>query len=251
MATKEQTGYWGAPTSSVDWCEDNYVWSYYIAEWWNSWSNVPPLMLALYAMHTSRRAYAGTEQPLTIRIAYAVPLFIFTGSFAFHSTLTYYGQMLDELPMMYGTLYFHYISLRHKPMMKWVLGFFAVALTAAMAVFRHAPLPFQFAYGALTVALIARSILFHRGHEDVSKTRLLQLGAVLYATAFALWVADQTFCPTVKPLHFHALWHLLSGAGTFVWIQFACAHELSLSKQGIHVRKIAAVLPYITHARHA
>lgn len=26
-------GYWGPPTSTLDWCEENYVSSYYIAEY--------------------------------------------------------------------------------------------------------------------------------------------------------------------------------------------------------------------------
>ncbi|OQS05427.1 hypothetical protein THRCLA_02437 [Thraustotheca clavata] len=227
-------------------CEDNYVWSYYIAEWWNSWSNVPSIALAVYAMYKSRQVYIETHQPTSIRIAYLVPLIVFAGSFAFHCSLTYVGQLLDELPMMYGTLYFHYISLRHNPIMKWVVILFAIALTGMMAIYRDAPLPFQVAYGTLVAGLLLRSILFNHNHKDVRNTRLLNLGAILYVSAFVLWLFDQHFCSTVKPLHFHALWHLLSGAGTFVWIQFACAHEFSISKKGLHMQSIAMVLPYTT-----
>lgn len=40
-------GYWGPPTATIDWCEDNYIHSFYIAEFWNTVSNacifVPPL----------------------------------------------------------------------------------------------------------------------------------------------------------------------------------------------------------------
>jgi len=28
----DRPGYWGTPTSTLDWCEENYVVSYYIAE---------------------------------------------------------------------------------------------------------------------------------------------------------------------------------------------------------------------------
>lgn len=34
---------------------------------------------------------------------------------------------------------------------------------------------------------------------------------------------DQAFCTTVRPYKFHALWHLLSGTGVYLWIQFAIA----------------------------
>ncbi|KAG9333355.1 hypothetical protein JZ751_012764 [Albula glossodonta] len=32
MAPSDRQGYWGRPTSTLDWCEDNYVVSFYIAE---------------------------------------------------------------------------------------------------------------------------------------------------------------------------------------------------------------------------
>ncbi|OQR97996.1 alkaline ceramidase 3-like [Thraustotheca clavata] len=240
------TGYWGEPTSSVDWCEDNYVWSYYIAEWWNSWSNVPPMMLAVYAMFKSHQVHVETQQPMSIRLAYFVPIVIYAGSFAFHSTLTYVGQMLDELPMMYGTLYFHYITLRHNPIMKWIIIAFALALTCMMAISRNVPLPFQIAHGTLVTGLLFRGIIFNKNHTEVKNTRLLNLSGILYASATFFWLMDLHFCSTVKSLHFHALWHLLTGVATFVWIQFACAHEISVGKKKLHVQSIAMVLPYTT-----
>lgn len=27
-----KVGFWGLPTSTLDWCEENYAWSYYVAE---------------------------------------------------------------------------------------------------------------------------------------------------------------------------------------------------------------------------
>ncbi|RUS17275.1 hypothetical protein BC937DRAFT_90170, partial [Endogone sp. FLAS-F59071] len=33
---EQASGYWGKVTSSVDWCEINYEFSYYIAEFWNT-----------------------------------------------------------------------------------------------------------------------------------------------------------------------------------------------------------------------
>ena len=39
QAGVQAEGYWGPVTSSIDWCEENYVQSYYIAEFWNTITN--------------------------------------------------------------------------------------------------------------------------------------------------------------------------------------------------------------------
>ena len=57
--------------------------------------------------------YFSTIQPTIILYAYLIPIIVFIGSFIFHSTLTYTGQLLDELPMIYGICYFNWILSAH------------------------------------------------------------------------------------------------------------------------------------------
>ncbi|KAF0686221.1 Aste57867_21926 [Aphanomyces stellatus] len=240
------SGFWGPVTSNMDWCEDNYAWSYYIAEWWNTWSNVPWIVVAIYAMHKSKKAFLETYQPASIRRAYWVPLIVFSGSFAFHSSLTHVGQQLDELPMLYGAFYFHYVTLRHIPNMKWTIIGLCCLMTVLMIIFRHSIVPFILSYAALVIGLLIRSYILMTTYKDLRQTQILQRGFYLYLLGFILWIIDQSYCSVVKPLHLHAFWHLFSGAGTYYWIQFACAHEFVLTKTGLEVRNIFSVLPYTT-----
>ena len=36
--------FWGQPNSGVDWCEENYLHTHYVAEWWNFLSSVPMMV---------------------------------------------------------------------------------------------------------------------------------------------------------------------------------------------------------------
>ena len=41
-------GWWGPATADTDWCEPNYLWTHYIAEFWNTLSSIP---IATFALH--------------------------------------------------------------------------------------------------------------------------------------------------------------------------------------------------------
>ena len=48
-------GYWGPPTSTLDWCETNYEVSFYIAEFWNTVTNLSMIIPPIYGMFDSIR----------------------------------------------------------------------------------------------------------------------------------------------------------------------------------------------------
>ena len=97
-ASAGNDGHWGPITATLDWCEENYIVSNYIAEWCNSMSNASYLVLALIGMWS---CYQVKAEP-RLYACFGAIAFIGFGSFAFHSTLTYTMQLSDELPMIYG-----------------------------------------------------------------------------------------------------------------------------------------------------
>ncbi|KAL4696909.1 hypothetical protein H8959_002607 [Pygathrix nigripes] len=50
----DRDGYWGPTTSTLDWCEENYSVTWYIAEFWNTVSNlimiIPPMFGAIQSV---------------------------------------------------------------------------------------------------------------------------------------------------------------------------------------------------------
>ncbi|CAG2220514.1 ACER3 [Mytilus edulis] len=104
MAPRFASGFWGIPTATIDWCEDNYSVTTYIAEFWNTISNfifIIPSVAALYFAfidHMDDRYKWCNGSVLTVGL----------GSWCFHMTLLYSMQLFDELPMIYGSAFLIY-----------------------------------------------------------------------------------------------------------------------------------------------
>lgn len=94
----EGDGFWGPVTSTLDWCEENYVVSHYVAEWSNTFTNTIFVMSALYTIYCVRRNKFEVRF-LLIGLTYCL---VGVGSWLFHMTLQYRFQLLDELPMIYA-----------------------------------------------------------------------------------------------------------------------------------------------------
>eukprot|EP00808_Paulinella_micropora_P020760 g9613.t1 len=117
------TGYWGEVTSTKDWCEDNYVWSHYVAEFFNCISSAAMVLVACFGlyMHSGRiEARFG--------LAFFCVMIVGFGSAAFHGTLLFHMQMLDEVPMLFAVFTLVYILLNNKTKRPYMGTWFPVCL---------------------------------------------------------------------------------------------------------------------------
>jgi dihydroceramidase len=85
-------GYWGLPSSTVDWCEPNYIVSYYIAEFFNTTSSLAMVVcgilgVMLHWKHFEWRFIA----------TFAAVTLVGIGSVAFHCTLLFPLQVSPRL----------------------------------------------------------------------------------------------------------------------------------------------------------
>jgi len=92
----DKEGYWGTPDAEFNWCENNYVYSYYIAELWNTITSASYVLCScliclLYWNLLSK----------DLMILNLATVFVGIGSILFHGTLRYSMQLLDELPMFW------------------------------------------------------------------------------------------------------------------------------------------------------
>ncbi|KAI8918758.1 ceramidase-domain-containing protein [Entophlyctis helioformis] len=203
-------GYWGPVTATLDWCEENYTVSYYIAEWWNTWSNLIFPAAALVGVWSSWQ----TKSEARIYAMYLALAVVGAGSFAFHATLTYTMQLSDELPMIYGC----HMRVVFVLALMWPPERGTLAVTAGLVVY-------SVAVTAIYVQI--RNPVFHEVSYGllVAATVILPIRHLL--KMFVLWNIENLNCVAVRewrahagfPLRvvgqLHSWWHLLTGIGAY------------------------------------
>ncbi|XP_060540555.1 alkaline ceramidase 1 [Pantherophis guttatus] len=214
-------------SSEVDWCEANFEHSEYIAEYYNSFSNVAFFILApmMLWLNTDYIGY----RPVPIRGFVILQLFIGVFSFYFHMTLSYAGQLLDELSILWTLCvsYGFWFPIRYFPSFiknrEQFLTFVAtVTVTSTLM---------SFVKPALN-AYILNCVAFHLLYLAYVEVRRCSSQAVSRAAwtmtfwwviAISCWLVDKFFCGFCQRLNFcylHSFWH--------VFINIALLHCITL-----------------------
>jgi dihydroceramidase len=223
-------GHWGPPTSSVDWCEANYVVSPYVAEFFNTLSSLAMVTVGVIGLFRHWKALE-----TRFLVAFFAIAVVGLGSALFHATLRFELQMLDELPMLYLALVMVYILLELRPGRrygKWLpFVLFAhgvlVTLLAALTRGRLQFFAFHLSFGSLEVFALFRVFLLYRASKSPRIRRLFWLGMSSYVVAVALWFVDLRFCDFLSVAlpsfgvpnpELHAVWHVLVSFGFYLLV---------------------------------
>ncbi|XP_032066947.1 alkaline ceramidase 1 [Thamnophis elegans] len=246
-------------SSEVDWCEANFEHSEYIAEYYNSITNVAffilaPLMLWLNTDYTRYR-------PVPIRGFVILQLFIGVFSFYYHMTLSYAGQLLDELSILWTLCvsYGFWFPIRYFPSFiknrEQFLTFVAtVTVTSTLM---------SFVKPALN-AYVLNCVAFHLLYLAFVEVRRLDSPAVRRAAltmtfwwviAISCWLVDKFFCGFCQRLNFcylHSFWHILINMALLHCITlilfFDIYHDLPSSEPSMEYwpsSNLPFALPYV------
>ena len=215
----------GGP-GAIDWCEPNYIVSPYVAEWFNFVSSIIMALPAVYGLVWKYRQ--GRElRYLLVDIGIIV---ISLGSALFHGTLTRYGQMMDELPMLWGALIFtsvvwHSRLPKSDVIFLGALLLFSFAWTCFGQFIHHSHnWIFETVFGGIVLFALYLMAKLIMSSPCPHSTPLLIAYVILGVGSFLLWNLDQWFCPQLTPLYIaspyftslHGYWHIGMGLQCYV-----------------------------------
>ncbi|KAG7399037.1 Alkaline ceramidase 3 [Phytophthora boehmeriae] len=220
--TSPPLGFWGPPSSTIDWCEINYEHSYYIAEFWNTISNSLFVILGLYGL--------------------------------------YRYQQCDETPMVWSILVWIYIvydneikQLPFKHADSYVMAFLTtigVVFTVVHAIYRFTTV-FQVFFGVLAVLGAGRLCVHYSEVKDPRARAVARSYVTSSLIGFVFWMMDYHYCHVLRGLPVnpqgHAWWHIFMGISTYhgpIFMQYvrmeqlkkkACIHQTCMGIQTIVV----------------
>ena len=216
----ESEYFWGKPDALVDWCEPNYAMSFYVAEFFNTVSSIPMIFWSIVGWYLSFKS--GVKEFRYLLLFFSLAL-IGIGSISFHATLRFYGQLLDEISMIFSAYCSLFCLLEYKR--KEVVSIKCIFILLCLMIFQiilYVFLEFYliflieyFLLMSVQIIIIFKKII--KPNFKSPQFCLLLTSTILILFSQFLWILENFFCETVVMLKLHALWHILGGYGLFLF----------------------------------
>ncbi|KAI8957055.1 putative alkaline phytoceramidase [Daldinia sp. FL1419] len=250
-------GFWGEKSSTLNFCEEDYVMSYYCAEVCNTLTNA----LFIWLGYKGIRGCIKYSHPLIFIITFAGYLVVGLGSTFFHASLKYPMQLVDELAMIYTTGFMCFATFTYGRSVPFssILGagllWLAWFITSKYYETKD-PKFHQNAYAVLTALVVFSNMwIMERTLRPALKAReesrnrqdraprlpttnetikqmwvMIATGLSIFLGGFLIWTLDNEYCNTIRRwrhqlqlpwaiiLEGHAWWHLMTGIGAYFYI---------------------------------
>lgn len=178
--------FWGIKDSSSYFCEKPYSHNNYIAEYYNTLSAIPYLLVGIYI-------YAVLNYKNIGRSVVCIGL----GTIMLHGTQRYYGQWADEMSMIYFC--FTIIQRLNKRIHNSMLGL--------IYMFYYIVCDYWFFFIIIFYGLM-RYLFYLLKHKKKKKNKFFKITKNILLLSSFLWLFDQISCDTIGNFYLHAIWHI-------------------------------------------
>ena len=207
-------------SSEIDWCESNYVISNEVAEFWNTISNAVFFVVPLLLNHLFKQyKYQVCRH---VNIVWLLLVFVGVGSTYFHATLSLFGQLLDELAILYVCLasfaifmpsFYLPFSLVGKNRWKYhsflfMFGTVATVLSFIRPEYNHIFL-FSFVFPGFLFLL---KEVRNSDYDEIKHVG--KVSSCLFILGLICWILDRNYCKSINFEYLHGFWHILVCIGS-------------------------------------
>lgn len=242
------SSFWGPVTSTHEWCEPNYVHSSYIAEFYNTISNFPAIILALAGLVNALRQRFEKR----FSILHISNMVLAIGSMLYHATLQRMQQQGDETPMVWEMLLYIYIlyspDWHYRSTMPTFMFLYAVVFAVAHSLVRFG-IGFWVHYALLCLLCIPRMYKYYIYTEDKSAKQLAKLYLGTLTVGSLCWVFDRLLCRKVSHWYInpqgHALWHVMMGFNSYFANEFLMYCRAQQRGWNPRVKYLFVVFPFV------
>ncbi|XP_020371076.2 alkaline ceramidase 1 [Rhincodon typus] len=224
-------------SSQIDWCEDNFQFSEKVAEFYNTISSVSffissPIMMYLLHPYAQKRSRA-------VYLIWVMIMFVGFFSAYYHMTLSYFGQLLDELSILWVLAigYMLWFPRRHLPTFITTrksfsrIVFLAALLSTILSFYKPTVNAYALNFVALHIIYVISLEL-----KRCTDQRIINLAFVTVAwwlVAISCWLSDRLLCAFWRQINFyylHSFWHVLINIavvhGTTLFSYFDAFYEI-------------------------
>ncbi|PMD18768.1 alkaline phytoceramidase [Hyaloscypha hepaticicola] len=225
---------WGPPSSTLNFCEEDYEFTPYIAELMNTLTNLIYIGLGIKGLMNSHKL---GERGLGPKLPYLALINLGFASSLFHSSLKYSTQMCDEFSMLIATFIVFYRLLSFSQTMvaprTLLVGLCALMLFVAVAQFGTGESTVQqivFTGMAYWLWHVCFKLIGNFDAEEVVKSKMKWMaisGIAFFVTGHACWATDFYACDVLREtrrnigmpwaalLELHGYWHIFTGIGVY------------------------------------
>ncbi|XP_063003372.1 alkaline ceramidase 1 [Elgaria multicarinata webbii] len=203
-------------SAEVDWCEKNFEKSEYIAEYYNTFSSISFFIMAplTFWINIDYDKY----RPFALRTNILLQILIGIFSIYFHLTLSYAGQMLDELSILWtlSISYGFWFPVHHFPrfiknreQFLWMVGFVTVVSTLMSFV---KPVLNAYVLNCITLHIFYTMFKEQQKNKNPRVCIVAKRLVVWWLVAISFWLIDKFLCNLCLKFnfyYFHSLWHIL------------------------------------------
>ncbi|KAG4442512.1 hypothetical protein IFR05_002012 [Cadophora sp. M221] len=247
---------WGEKTSATRFCEMDCYATTYVVQFINTVTCAMYVYLGIRGIANTRRH--GKDS--VIILGHAMLIAVGLGSVAYHSTIKYTGQMLDEASMLYATatiIYGAFTVTIGETGRRALSVIVAIAIIAVSII--HYCLSIERAFRLFFTSLVFIGflqcvwLLSTRISDPVVMKGMKQLalyGFVSYVSGIVIWSMDTAYCAELlefrdrvgMPLGFlsegHGWWHMLTGLGVYYYVVFIEYLRLCITSPSVSNKKV-------------